>query len=74
MQQTNNEKPWYSENWYDEDLINALEITGITVTDENIAKLKEACKHIFDDKSIRNEMLVDMASIVFNNREVGEII
>lgn len=28
--------PWYTENWYDEDLEYALENAGIPLTDENI--------------------------------------
>lgn len=65
MKQNNNEKPWYTENWYDEDLRNALEEAGVLVSDENVSKLKEACRYIFYDKSSRNEILADMAMEIF---------
>lgn len=65
MNQNNIEKPWYTENWYDEDLEIALEEAGIPVSNRNVTKLKEACRNIFDDKSTRNEMLVNMAMEVF---------
>ena len=56
---------WYVEKWYDEDLINALKEIGVTVSKENIERLKLECLHIFDDKSIRNEMLADKAREIF---------
>lgn len=59
------EKPWYTENWYDEDLRNALEEAGILASNKNVERLKEACRNIFDDKSARNEMLVNMAMDIF---------
>lgn len=60
-----NKKPWYVERWYDEDLGVALEEAGIPITSENVKKLREACKGIFDDKSARNEMLREKAEEVF---------
>lgn len=51
------EKPWYIEKWYDDDLIGALEYRVIEPTDENIEMLRDACKEIFNDKSERNEMI-----------------
>ncbi|GBU06549.1 hypothetical protein EDD74_11929 [Faecalimonas umbilicata] len=59
---------WYVEKWYDEDLINALKEIGVTVSKENIERLKLECLHIFDDKSVRNEMLVDKAREIFNSQ------
>jgi len=56
---------WYTESWCDEDLELALENAEIPVTEENISKLGEACKGIFDDKSERNEMIAQMARETF---------
>ena len=47
------EKPWYSESWYMEDLESALESARIAVTEENLEKLLQGCRNIFDDKTIR---------------------
>ncbi|MCD7840850.1 MAG: hypothetical protein LUG56_00080 [Lachnospiraceae bacterium] len=58
---------WYEEKWYDEDLRIALEEVGVDVTAGNVAKLKMACLHIFDDKSERDEMLVGMARKLNSN-------
>ena len=55
------EQPWYTENWYMEDLENALESAGIEVTEENLNKLLLGCRSIFNDKTMRNEMLTDKA-------------
>ena len=59
------EQPWYTENWYMEDLENALESAGIEVTEENWGKLLQGCQGIFDDKTVRNEMLADKARELF---------
>lgn len=56
---------WYVEKWYDEDLINALKEIGVTASEKNLERLKSECSHIFDDKSIRNEILVDKAREIF---------
>ena len=56
---------WYTESWCDEDLELALENADIPVMDDNMRKLREACKGIFDDKSERNEMLVQKAHETF---------
>lgn len=56
---------WYIEKWYDEDLINALKEIGVTASEKNLERLKSECLHIFDDKSTRNEMLVDKAREIF---------
>lgn len=61
------EEPWYTEEWFEEDLKKALIETKTEVTDENIRTLRAACTHIFDDKSMRNEMLSDKALEVFKN-------
>ncbi|MCD8014390.1 MAG: hypothetical protein LUG99_14670 [Lachnospiraceae bacterium] len=57
---------WYDELWFDEDLEIALENAEIQVTDQNVARLKRECLHIFDDKSERNEMLADKARSIFD--------
>lgn len=59
------EQPWYTENWYMEDLENALESAGIKVTEENLNKLLLGYRGIFDDKTMRNEKLVDKARELF---------
>lgn len=59
------EQPWYTENWYMEDLENALESAGIEVTEENLEKLLLGCRDIFDGKTVRNEMLADKARELF---------
>lgn len=59
------EQPWYTENWYVGDLENVLESAGIEVTEENLGKLLQGCQGIFDDKTVRNEMLADKARELF---------
>ena len=59
------EQPWYTENWHMEDLENALESAGIEVTEENLNKLLLGCRSIFNDKTMRNEMLTDKARELF---------
>lgn len=56
--------PWYTENWYDTDLENALENAGVEVNEENLAAMKEACQKVFDDKSERNEILCHVARTI----------
>ena len=60
-------EPWYTENWYDEDLENALINNDMEATRENIEKLKLQCLHLFDDKTIRNEMLEEAARLMKEN-------
>ena len=62
----NNSNTWYTEIWTDEDLINALEYRYIEPTEENVSKLREACKGMFDDKSDRNEMIDDKVCELFD--------
>lgn len=57
--------PWYTECWYDDDIIAALEAAGIPATPRSIAAMREACKDIFWDKTYRNEMLRDKAEELF---------
>lgn len=52
---------WYEERWYDSDLKNALLYHDVPVTEKTMTLMKEKCKHIFDDKTARNEMLADIA-------------
>lgn len=59
------EEAWYTEAWYDVDLENALEELGVPVTAENIRRLRKGCKGLFDDKSGRNEMILEKASEIF---------
>ena len=59
------EQPWYTENWYVEDLENALESAGVEITEEKLEKLLVECRSIFDDKTVRNEMLTDKAKELF---------
>lgn len=58
---------WYEEKWYDEDLEGALAAGGIPITKENVEKLKESCKGIFEDHTERNEMLAEKAREVFGS-------
>lgn len=46
-------------------MINALKEIGVTASEKNLERLKSECLHIFDDKSTRNEMLVDKAREIF---------
>lgn len=57
----NSDSCWYEERWYDSDLENALLYHEVPVTENTMRLMREKCKHIFDDKSVRNEMLEDMA-------------
>lgn len=59
------ETPWYTEIWDNTDLENALKEAGAEVNEENITRMRESCRHIFDDKSERNEQLIDIASTLF---------
>lgn len=56
---------WHREDWYLEDLEEAIRSTGLEVTQERVDKLLEECHRIFDDKSGRNEMLAQKASKLF---------
>lgn len=56
---------WYVERWMDEDLENALLAINVSPTKDNIRLLREECKHLFDDKSERNEMIRQMAESLF---------
>lgn len=47
-----------------EDLENALINNDMEATRENIEKLKVQCLNIFDDKTIRNEMLEETARLI----------
>ena len=53
------------EDWYLEDLEEAIRSTGLEVTQERVDKLLEECHRIFDDKSGRNEILAQKASKLF---------
>ena len=57
---------WYTEKWYDDDLIEALEDSGVPATEENVERFRAACKGVFDDKSERNSMLRQIASVTFS--------
>lgn len=66
-EEKSHEEPWYTENWYDEDLENALINNDMEATRENIEKLKLQCLHLFDDKTVRNEMLEEAARLMKEN-------
>ena len=59
-----NRKEWFGEvRWCEEDLKNALEVQGYPVTENNIAKLYEACNsHWFTDFMVERgwEYMYDM--------------
>ena len=57
---------WHKEIWTDQDLINALEYRCIEPTKENVSKLRESCKGMFDDSSNRNEMIDDKVCSLFD--------
>ena len=57
----NSDRCWYEERWYDSDLEIALLYHEVPVTEKTMKLMREKCKHIFDDKSARNEMLEDKA-------------
>lgn len=59
------EEPWYTENWYEDDLRSALAENGLPDDDAHMKQLKEECLHLFDDKSSRNEMLEEAAAKLF---------
>lgn len=58
---------WYTEKWYDGDLMEALHDSGVPVTEENVERLRETCKNAFDDKSERNNMLRQIARETFGD-------
>lgn len=49
--------PWYTEQWYREDLIYVLGELDIPATEYNLSIMIEACCGTLDDKSDRNDML-----------------
>lgn len=51
------DKPWYVEEWYDEDIIEAMKDLDIEVTEQSLERAKKAVTGIFDEKSDRNELL-----------------
>ena len=63
---------WYREDWYLEDLEEAIRSTGLEVTQERVDKLLEECHRIFDDKSGRNEILAQKASCLRRSRKCLE--
>ena len=58
-------EPWYVEEWYDDDLVNALDLMDVPATEENINRLRAECLHLFDDKSTRNEMICNLVDRLF---------
>lgn len=63
--QDKGDKPWHTEVWTDEDLVNALEYRCFPVTSENISKLRDACRDLFDDLSGRNEQIDNVCVRLF---------
>lgn len=62
---------WSMEVWKRTDLEDALLAYDINASDENVAKLREECEGIFDDKSGRNEMISDIVTVM---RRRGEFV
>lgn len=56
---------WYVESWFDGDIEEALQILDIPYTEENLRKAKRILRGIFDDKSDRNEMIVQVLGSEF---------
>lgn len=54
--------PWYEEEWLMEDILDALDSADAPHTERNLEIAVEECRHLFDDKSDRNEMLVAFVS------------
>lgn len=50
-----------------------MENAEIDVTEENVVKLKNKCRNIFDDKSERNEMLVNAARL-YNGLTISDLL
>ena len=69
----NSDSCWYEERWYDSDLENALLYHEVPVTENTMKLMREKCKHIFDDKSARNEMLEDMAFEIKKARKMQRL-
>lgn len=61
----NRTEPWYTENWYDEDIEAALEALGITINENTMGIARKTLEGIFDDKSERNEIIHDCLYIAF---------
>lgn len=59
------EEPWYTEEWYEDDLRLALEQNDLPDDEFYMETLKAASKDIFDDKSDRNEKLMEKACGLF---------
>lgn len=55
---TKTKMPWYTENWYDDAIVKTMKSLKIPVTDANMYRAKRAVKQIFDDKSDREELLI----------------
>lgn len=60
---------WYTEKWYDEDIISILEELEIPATRKNIMRARQRVLRLFDDKSDRNEMLTDAIEDIFKGEE-----
>lgn len=60
---------WYVERWYDDDIRGAFEEIGIPDTEENLAKAKRVLHGIFDDKSNRNEQILDQLTYFWKKEE-----
>jgi hypothetical protein len=62
------DEPWYSENWYNQDLVSIMKDLGVDVTAKNLTKARDSVRGIFDDVSARNEMLEEKISEVFESQ------
>ena len=74
VQKQAHETPWYTENWYEEDIIMGLRDIGVETNEENIGIAKIVLSHIFDDKSDRNEAIRrDLEKEFFFKEKKGEL-
>lgn len=56
---------WTSEKWTVEDLVDALQYRCVEPTEENVKRLLENCRGMFDDQSDRQEKLDNMVCHLF---------
>lgn len=66
------ELPWYTERWYEDDIINGLESLKISfenLTREQMTILRNELKDIFDNKEDRNVLLQDTLDFLCDKYE-----
>lgn len=57
--------PWYSEQWYESDIVKAMEELDIPVTPANLLRAKVAVEGLFDNLSNRWEVLLSCIESAF---------